>query len=105
VSDHSPILSPSPKLVEEWWDLIPGRSTDWKRQLCTQAAQWGADQELEACCREVQTLYSGGSRLRARRRPRPLTRKERALKALDGLVLPEDAFEIICFALEALPND
>jgi hypothetical protein len=92
--------------VGQWQDESPETQiADHIQYLATRAAQWGANQELEACCREVQTLYSGGSRLRARRRPRPLTRKERALKALDGLVLPEDAFETICFALEALPND
>jgi hypothetical protein len=99
-------ITPPPELVEKWWDLIPGKSTDWKRQLCTKAAQWGADQELEALL--VQLRVKGfdnlASDLLAARRPKPPTRKERALKSLDGLALPEDAFETIRFALEAL-ND
>jgi len=37
-------ITPPPELVKKWWDLIPDSSFDWKRQLCTQAAQWGADQ-------------------------------------------------------------
>lgn len=70
----------------------------------------GADQELEACCEWLgdtayrQSLHLNGSHLRAARRPKPPTRKERALKSLDGLALPDDAFETIRFALEAL-ND
>jgi len=40
-------------------------------KLASRLIQHGADQELEACCREAQTLYSGGSRLRARRRHQP----------------------------------
>ena len=76
--------------------------------VATQAAQWGADQELEACCKwlngDKPYEQSHPKMLRAARRPKPPTRKERALKALDGLALPDDAFETICFALEAL-ND
>jgi hypothetical protein len=136
VSDHSPILSPPPELVEKWWDLIPGRSTDWKRQLCTQAAQWGADQrgavneaelqkardeELEACCEWVRSMFSGhptwADELRVARHPKPPTLKEQALKVLksrdlmqplldDGSrILQPDELDTILRAVEALPND
>ncbi len=44
------------------------------------------------------------TRLRAARRPKPPSLKEQALKALDGLTLPDDAFETIRFALEALDD-
>ena len=79
--------------------------------MIDRSAQWAADQELRVCCdaiylHEGRPLCGGTAEwLRAARRPKPQTRKEQALKALDGLVLPENVFETICFALEALPND
>ena len=74
---------------------------------------------LEACCHEVQTLYSGGSRLRAARRPKPPSLKEQAFKALGPEPLPVTApmgdtilnkniierHRLLHRALEALPND
>jgi len=45
-----------------------------------------------------------GESLKEAMRPKPPTRKERALKSLDGLALPDDAFETIRFALEALDD-
>ncbi len=55
------------------------------------AAQWGADQELEACCEwlEQQTLCGHQDLLRsfrAARRPKPPSLKERALKGLDIMI-------------------
>jgi hypothetical protein len=52
--------------------------------LCTQAAQWGADQELEACCEWLAKKqgHSGTllfNALRAARRPKPPSLKEQAL--------------------------
>ena len=59
-----------------------------KYALARQAAQWGADQELEACCEWFQ---SNGyheflpDKLRAARRPQPPSLKEQALEALDRM--------------------
>jgi len=55
--------------------------------IITKAAQWGADQELEACCEWLgQEGWSGESRqLRAARRPKPSSLKEQALEALDRM--------------------
>jgi hypothetical protein len=39
-------ITPPPKLVEKWYDAIPGSSTDWAQQLATKAAQWGYHQAL-----------------------------------------------------------
>ena len=59
--------------------------------LAAQAAQWGADQELEACCEwlgDAPVVYNDngdlhpGSYLRDARRPRP-SLKELALAVLD----------------------
>jgi hypothetical protein len=105
-------ITPPPELVEKWWDLIPGNSTDWKRQLCTQAAQWGADQELEACCEWVRSMFSGhptwADELRVARHPKPPSLKEQALALLDQheegwRPSPKD-WDTIRTAIEALPN-
>ena len=82
ITNQHPI-TPPPELVQEWWvSTIPNQSTNVKTQLCIQAAQWGADQELEACCELVPGLTNY---LRAARRPKPLSLKEQALRDLDAL--------------------
>ena len=84
--------------------------------LATQAAQWGADQELEACClwlnKEVNVGWCLDPQLRAARRPKPPSLKEQALTALSHLLSGSaqtldttEAEFYIRRALEALPND
>jgi hypothetical protein len=82
-------ITPPPELVEQWieetrsHDCIGAYPADLEQCVATQAAQWGADQELDACCNEVQYMYSGGNRLRDARRPKPPSLKEQALEMLD----------------------
>jgi hypothetical protein len=71
-------ITPPDELLQEWWKATPVQvlatdpdPPDPIQLIAAKAAQWGADQELEACCHEVQDMYSGGSRLRAARRPAP----------------------------------
>jgi len=108
-------ISPPPELVAAWC-----RETDDNEpmfpQVAAKAAQWGADQELEACLGEVSFLNSQAlaDRVRAARRPKPLSLKEQALEALmtaDGpdhptpmLYLRPDAASIIRRALESIPD-
>ena len=94
--------------------------------IATQAAQWGADQELEACCDwlDVQETRSPQwfdlrhdacalvSDLRAARRPKPPSLRKQAYDALDTYIYgepdPKDkerTYNTIRKALEALPND
>jgi hypothetical protein len=67
-------LTPPPELVQQW---IRGRPTGEyaHTHIATHAAQWGADQELEACCTVLDGLaYEeaiGRDQLRAARRPSP----------------------------------
>ena len=84
-------IPPPPELVQEWWEAAtPGISPSVKDQLCTQAAQWGADQELEACL----LLVGEGRRenlsqviaLRNARRPKPPSLKEQALSELEEIM-------------------
>ena len=82
-------ITPPPELVQEWWDKVPGTFTSLvdETHLATQAAQWGADQELAACCEvmRVNGDYVSGGVLRAIRRPQPPTLKEQALKGFDDI--------------------
>jgi hypothetical protein len=70
MTNQHPITPPS-ELVEQWrvkWSAACGPFAVY---LATQAAQWGADQELEAC---VEWLAQEGyivTGLRAARRPTP----------------------------------
>ena len=81
------------------------------RDIATQAAQWGANQELEAC---VNWLIENQNprwahALRIARRPKPPSLKEQALAVITNAAIcdhlsPEDE-AILRRALEALPND
>jgi hypothetical protein len=59
------------------------------------ATQWGADQELEACCEWIVQncgqlhWWEIPASLRADRRPKPPSLKEQALKALKVLPTPD----------------
>jgi hypothetical protein len=109
-------ITPPPELVKEWAINRGYSCADelWE-YLATQAAQWGADQELEACVEwlgDAPVVYNNngdlhpGSYLRDARRPKPPSLKEQALHILDthGDLTRAEA-DTIRKALEALPND
>jgi hypothetical protein len=81
-------ITPSPKLVQQW--LTEGHHQNYcsaYEYAIAKAAQWGADQELEACCEWLCTLESNAAvntdrRLRIARRPKPSSLKEQALEEL-----------------------
>ena len=82
--------TPSPKLVGDWLTeaadlrLLTPANLDY---LATRAAQWGADQELDACCAQLEEQgYSVTQYLRAARRPKPLTPAEKALVQYDRFI-------------------
>ena len=78
-------ITPPPELVSEW-TRNRGYSCPSKlwNYIATQAAQWGADQELEACFSWLALNGYGitASRLRAARRPPPPSLKERIAAAI-----------------------
>jgi hypothetical protein len=98
-------ITPPPKLIEEWWGDRPSGTSI--ARLATQAAQWGADQELEACCEVLDNLNDGfwSEKLRAARRPKPPSLKEQALHELgdayDKDKIDDTTYDIIRAALES----
>lgn len=115
-------IQPSNELVGEWlcddgypWDPSENATvtitTNRLKNVATKAAQWGADQELEACCEWLVRNYNypeAGNPLRAARRPKPPSLKEQALAELvdayDEDKIDDTAYDIIRRALEALDD-
>ena len=111
MTDQHPI-TPTSELVQEWWEEADQYQDDPKTyfdHVATEAAQWGADQELEACCGLlIQQGFDFVEDLRAARRPKPPSLKEQALLAIDTAVaddrLSADVANVVRRALEALPE-
>ena len=81
---HHPITPPPPKLVAAWCREADDNEPIFP-QVAAKAAQWGADQELEACCEWIHGETSDEcfvAILRAARRPKPPSLKEQARDAL-----------------------
>lgn len=113
-------ITPPPELVAQWRnspEYITGLqpmsmvslTTDKLQDIATQAARWGADQELEACCEWIGSEGLAGytsRELRAARRPKPPSLKEQALAVLDDASNRIDAAHenIIRRALEHLDD-
>jgi hypothetical protein len=119
MTDHP--ITPPPELVQQWRD-VPEYATGLEKltmvtlttaklqEIATRAAQWGADQELEACCEwfvRDWTDIETADKLRAARRPKPPSLKEQALEALDRMWTggsTKGDWELFRRALEALPD-
>ena len=111
--DYKHPITPPPELVQQWaseWIQLEYVNRD--NFMAARAAQWGADQELEACCEwlhkklklTVLTLDVG---LRAARRPKPPSLKEQALDAHNRMMAGEetqDDWAIVRRALEQLDD-
>ena len=110
MTDQHPI-TPPPELILEWcrgWNCTAELAA--LKGIATQAAQWGADQELEACCEwfvRDWTDIETADKLRDARRPKPPSLKEQALEALSSkhVAVPPVLAATIRRALEALPDD
>ena len=120
MTDH-PIVPP-PELIQEWENKYELHMPEWIiRHVAYEAAKWGADQELEACCDHLRDHQWGfvqrpdGAKihravdLEQARRPKPQTLNSIAMQMLgtierDGHYIPEIT-DTIRRALEALPDD
>ena len=120
MTTEHPITLP-PELVGEWlcddgypWDpsgdVTITITTNRLRNVATQAARWGADQELEACCDQLKRWgFPCAENLHNTRRSKSLSLKEQALKQLecvDGILRNQGMIktDTIRRALEALPE-
>ena len=106
-------ITPPPELLSRWeedWHHAKVKDIDLEDHIATQAAQWGADQELEACCEWL--TNEGLDRfpmrgMREARRPKPPSLKEQALEAQQRMWNGESThgdWQLIRRALEQL-ND
>lgn len=97
-------ITPPEELVDQWneaWIDAKVKHEGLVTFIATQAARWGADQELEACCHLLrQQGFDVVDDLRATRRPKPPSLKEQALAALDDAVMRGDCITIS----DALPT-
>jgi len=92
-------LTPPPELVEQWMQV---HTT--KYDLARKAAQWGSDQELEACCEWLNADPELAQEFRTSRRPKPPSLKEQALAVLDDAGIDSAHYNILLRALEQLPD-
>lgn len=124
------MTTPPPELRAKWRSEAPrNRDAGISREdyLMDRAAEWSADQLLEACCETILDTYSdpavtGDNRLidkyvivkhlRSSRRPKPPSLKEQALKVLPTRLgkgfmatIDDKQLDIIRQALEQLPDD
>jgi hypothetical protein len=95
VADHP--TTPPTELVQQWvaeiWhEGTPVQVSASDIHIATQAARWGADQELEACLQWFSAFYCMETwmqkdleKFRAARRPKPPSLKELALARLTSL--------------------
>ena len=104
-------VTPPPELVQQWChedgDEIK-TSPRWYQIVATKAARWGADQELEACCKWLPKLPPwSADDLRRHRRSKPPSLKEQALEAQRRMwsgASNHDDWDLVRRALEALDD-
>jgi hypothetical protein len=112
-------ITPPPELVQQWvaeiWhEGTPVRVALSDEHIAARAAQWGADQELEACCEYVYerlkltTVACIAQELRADRRPKLPSLKEQArselIDAYNAGQIDDSTYDTIRRALEALDD-
>ena len=114
MTDQQHPITPLAQLVREWTQEVIGthfKPYGYSEFIATRAAQWGADQELGACCewlKDFPHFIGIEEQLRAARRPKPPSLKEQALAALneieDKMLGPTVEEKLIRRALESI-ND
>ena len=76
MTDNNHPITPPPELQEQWkqeWLDVRPSLTGFYQWMLAKSAQWGADQELEACCEwlDAHNWKHISRMLRAARRPKP----------------------------------
>jgi hypothetical protein len=106
-----PITPPPVNLLHQWMDEAENEKRSVAHYVARKSAQWGADQELEACCAVVRTVYGKlmADWLRSMRRPKPPSLKEQALIHFESYAASFETSggdsDLIRRALEALPDE
>jgi hypothetical protein len=99
MTDQHPI-TPPPELVQQWDSEAVAAEMPGQFYLATQAARWGADQELEACCEWLvnegwfRYEHEAVQDLRAARRPKPPSLKAQALALIDKIQGSKEMWQI-----------
>lgn len=77
-------ITPPPELVKQWEGTAYNAAPiPYTHHIARCAARWGADQELEACCHLLrQQGFDVVDDLRATRRPKPPSLKDKLKKAI-----------------------
>ena len=79
-------ITPPLALVQQWNQEAVGthfKPFGYAEFIAAKAAQWGADMELEGCCKWLPKLPPWSAEdLRKHRRPKPPSLKEQAIEAL-----------------------
>jgi len=110
MTEQHPITPPL-KLKRQWIEQAPRYRDGYVGRelwLIERAAEWGADQELEACCKWTTANFGElpGQNLHLFRRPKPQSLKEQALEEVgvfEGMGTCN--IDIIRRALEAIPDE
>jgi len=106
-------ITPPPELLSRWeedWHHAKVKHIELEDHIAHQAARWGADQELEACCewldRNNQWARCDIDELRDGRRPKPPSLKQQALEALEALpkFAIQENTDFICVIRRALES-
>ena len=117
MTDNNRPITPPEEVIDKWeseWHHCRGEDT-YEVFMAKQAARWGADQELEACCEWLRSSLPGYDKhyadyLHTARRPKPPSLKEQASEELRKIsISPElgvsvQALDTIRRALESLPD-
>jgi hypothetical protein len=106
-------ITPPPELVQQWeedWHHSKVKHIELEPYIAAQAAQWGADQELEACCEWLKADPELVDEIRADRRPKPPSLKEQSIALIDRIQAAKETWDIseletIRRALEQLPDN
>jgi hypothetical protein len=110
--DYKHPITPPEELVQQWVDTYFGgkiSQSNFHVDLAARAAQYGADQELQACCAYMQheDFHGFATELRAARRPKSPRLKKQALDAHNRMMAGEetqDDWAIVRRALEQLDD-
>lgn len=102
-------ITPPDKLVQQWhekWFRLKVKHVGVNEYIATEAARWGADAELEACCAWT-AIVGGAEALRNHRRPQPSSLAEDALELVNKIQANEkmwqlDELDVVRAALERL---